>query len=528
MKKFLGKVGEKLDSLDLKRSSNGSFSNTASASLAPPPPPTSQPPSPADIYRHRKQRGVNIGSWFSLESWLTPSLFQRAVGPRGSEHDVVLGMSNPESKAMLENHWDRFVDDGDWRWMKGHGINTVRLPISYYHFLPGHPDPSVRDLLKGTDFERFEDVYSGALSRILRAIETAKSHGMGVLVDLHSAPGKQNLDGHSGTSSNKAALWESSWLQTKTIQILVALANTVAGYENVVGLEVLNEPKNSGRLQSFYEEAIRAIRSSSPQASALPLYLGDAWDTNHYTGFVGQQTSPASFLVNDYHLYRCFTKEDHATRAEEHARRCQPDENGGGQTAAWLSNMSNRCGGSLVIGEWSAALNPSSLSHLRSEEEQRQTKAYWAHSQWLAFERHCSGYFFWTLKKEGGPDTGWCFYTAVEHGVLPASLSPHSNVDLEAVGSKGEGLLQQAFQAHCSYWDPRIKDGSQHFRFQHGFRLAWEDSLHFARHGGAEIGFGGQWMKTRLASHVNEKGPDGAWEFEHGYMQGLCAFKTAL
>lgn len=158
------------------------------------------------------------------------------------------------------------------QWLASQGINTVRLPIAYFHFLPGSPTHS--SLMSGTEYERHASAYTNAWPRITAAIEKAAQHDVGVLVDLHGAPGAQNTEGHSGLSKGKAGLWESKGDQKKTIEILVALAGELERYDNVVGLELLNEPKNSGKLQGFYEDAIKAVRGKGYD---LPLYVSDAW-----------------------------------------------------------------------------------------------------------------------------------------------------------------------------------------------------------------------------------------------------------
>ncbi|PWZ02928.1 glycoside hydrolase [Testicularia cyperi] len=517
MKKFMGKVQQGLDRLDLDKKGSASASGSSgTASQAPPPTSVDSPPSKRDIYLHRKQRGVNLGSWFSLEGWLTPSLFQQAREPKDSELDVVEGMDPNEARSMLDNHWDNFINQDDLQWMVDHGINTVRIPVGYFHFLAGHPDEQVRSLLKGTDYEKHAPVYQGAYSRIQRAVETAAQRNIGVLIDLHGAPGGQNADGHCGVSGGKAALWSSQRDQDKTIQILVAMAREYARFENVVGLELINEPKNSGKLQSFYEKAIAQIRAASPEAAALPLYLGDAWDTNHYTGLVGQHSRADNFLVADHHLYRCFTQQDHKTRSEEHAQKLHPgtsphpgDQNGCGETARWVQSMSQRCGRSMIVGEWSAALNPLSLQHLGSHEQQRPSKAEFAHNQWKTFDKFCAGYFFWTLKKEGGPDNGWGLYSAVEEGVMPQHLDPHKGrrKSAQELESARQGAQQSASAGHEGYWDKQKGGPYEHWRFAEGFNLAWNDSLAFLRADESnEIGFEGQWQKTRTAAHASQKG----------------------
>lgn len=186
--------------------------------------------------------------------------------------------------------------------------------------------------------------------------------------------------------------------QKKTIAILEALAVAVAKYDNVVGLEVLNEPKNSGSLQGFYEDAVKAIRKQGGDAAGLPLYLGDSWDLSHYSGWVAKQANAGNFLVVDHHLYRCFTKEDHSKSAGDHAGRVSPN----GPDHKMLAGASSSLGGSLVIGEWSSALNPGSLQGQSQDDAQRA----WGHAQITAYNDLVGGSFYWTLKKEGEYATG--------------------------------------------------------------------------------------------------------------------------
>lgn len=405
--------------------------------------------------------------------------------------------------------------------MASHGINTVRLPIGYFHFLPGHPDPEVQKLMAGTEYGDYAAAYAGAWSRIERAIQTAAQHGIGVLVDLHGAPGAQNTDDHSGLNTGKAGLWDgmsSSKNQKRTIAILVALAKSVAQYDNVVGLELLNEPKNSGRLQGFYEDAIKEIQRAGGPAAELPIYLGDAWDLNHYSGWAASQSKAGTFLVVDHHLYRCFTKQDHSTSASEHARRVHPSANG--PTCNMLNGASSKLGGSLIIGEWSAALNPGSLQGQNQEAAQKE----WGSAQLAHFTSSLGGNFYWTLKKEGGPDPGWCLYTAIEKGVIPDNVgrprgSPSGNY---------QAAHDQAHGGHSQYWNNHGVPGD-HAQFSQGFQQGWKDAEHFYSTSQNSIGFAGQWATLRTEAW-KAKGGDGktAWEFQHGCQQGIAAFNAGL
>ncbi|WFD31638.1 hypothetical protein MSPP1_002677 [Malassezia sp. CBS 17886] len=496
-------------------------------------PPLNAPMPPKMLYRYRKQRGVNLGSWFSLENWLTPSLFAHAVAPKASEHDVVKGMSPQDAKQMLEKHWDNFITDSDWKWMGAHGVNSVRLPIGYFHMLAGFEPESVRALLKGTDYADYASVYAGAWPRILAAIEKAASYNIGVLVDLHAVPGSQNKDSHSGLSGGAVGFWHGHHAksnQKKTIDILVALAESIAKYDNVVGLELMNEPENNPGLQEFYKKAISAIRRcKNDELAMLPIYLGDGWATMHFANWIGNHQSWHNFLVLDHHLYRCFTKKDHNTSPEELVQRLTPGEHGA--TANFLQRASEAAKGSIIVGEWSGALNPHSfqLSSIQSKLEARKQ---YTHAEWRAFEKYTAGYFFWTLKKEGGPDPGWCLFTAIEKGSMPPSLDPlqaagHRPPSLNDLNAYLQRVMPVAVRNHTQYWE-NTGGSYEPWRFQDGFSQAWIDSIAFLQ-ARAEVGFKAELASVRLAAHDQAKGQSPlSWEFTHGYMQGADEFTRAI
>lgn len=37
--------------------------------------------------------------------------------------------ADPNAKEKLERHWDTFIQEHDWQWIKNHGFNTIRLPV---------------------------------------------------------------------------------------------------------------------------------------------------------------------------------------------------------------------------------------------------------------------------------------------------------------------------------------------------------------------------------------------------------------
>lgn len=88
------------------------------------------PPLPLEqsVARYRRQRGINLGSWFVTEEWLATKLYAAvAVDPKGSDFDLARGKN---AKAAMEQHWDTWMTDDDWTWIRDRGFNSVRLPVS--------------------------------------------------------------------------------------------------------------------------------------------------------------------------------------------------------------------------------------------------------------------------------------------------------------------------------------------------------------------------------------------------------------
>lgn len=91
-------------------------------SNAPPAAPLEQ-----SMNRYRFQRGLNLGSWFTTEDWLATQLYSQAADPKKSDFD--LARAN-DAKQLMEHHWDTWVTEDDWNWIKQRGFNSVRLPVS--------------------------------------------------------------------------------------------------------------------------------------------------------------------------------------------------------------------------------------------------------------------------------------------------------------------------------------------------------------------------------------------------------------
>lgn len=198
----------------------------------------------ANVFRYRQQQGVNLGSWFVHEQWMTPSVFTCASGPQSAEIDIATGWGNTTTaQAVLERHWDTFINQSDFQYLASIGINTVRLPIGYWSLGPLY--------CKDTPFEPVANVYANSWSRVVRAINWAGEAGIGVLVDLHGAPGSQNGQPHSGISDGQAHLFGNETNLRNTVNVLTYLTQQLASVTNVIGIQLINEPNDDPSLPDF-------------------------------------------------------------------------------------------------------------------------------------------------------------------------------------------------------------------------------------------------------------------------------------
>lgn len=122
-------------------------------------------------YNNNKVRGVNLGGWFVLEPWITPSIFQEWSSGRTvvDEYTYTQALGKNEASSRLTNHWNTWITQDDFNQIAAAGLNHVRIPIGYWAINPLPGDPYVQ----------------GQLPVLDRAIQWARSAGLKVMIDLH-------------------------------------------------------------------------------------------------------------------------------------------------------------------------------------------------------------------------------------------------------------------------------------------------------------------------------------------------------
>jgi glucan 1,3-beta-glucosidase len=347
-----------------------------------------------------KWRGVNLGGWFVLEGWMTPDLFS---GVSGSDETIFMQQKENAEKEII-NHWETFITEEDFIWLKEIGIDYVRLPIPWWLF--------GETAYVGT---KHEVTYARSVDYIDQAMLWAEKHDIYVLLDLHTAPGGQNGFDNGGLTDTLD--WGKNESETgyvaKTVEVLELITTRYNSYESFWGIEVLNEPRwdvDMNVLQNFYVASYESIREINKD-----VYIG------FHDGFRANQVSiwKTFFETNDFHnvfmdihLYSVFTDEIKEYDIYQHNNRIEI-ENG---------KLINNYDGivPIVVGEWSLGLPNEAYDGYDSDSRFLITQSF-NNVQMNTYNKG-QGWFFWNYKVDRDSHLEWDFRRLYEDSYLPETF----------------------------------------------------------------------------------------------------------
>lgn len=162
-------------------------------------------------------------------------------------------------KVMGQENYDFFFDrfhhyfftEKDAALIKSMGMNSARIPFSHKHF---EDDMNPR-VLKEEGFERLD-----------RLVNLCTSHGIYVILDMHTVPGCQNPDWHSDNHTSYGAFWDYKDHQDRTVWLWEKIAERYKDNTWIAGYNPMNEPcdPQQTRVSAFYERLEKAIRAIDP------------------------------------------------------------------------------------------------------------------------------------------------------------------------------------------------------------------------------------------------------------------------
>lgn len=250
-----------------------------------------------------KIRGVNLGGWLVYEGWITAD-----GGGFGSGKNWVdewtMAQTYDQNREYIDNHWKSFVTEADFAEIAAAGLNTVRIPVGYWTFIPTAGDEPYRGQVVTWEV-------------LKQAFGWAQKYGLRVMLDMHAVPGPQSLDAHSGHKTDRAGFFFSEENKKRTIDALVVAATefTQPKYGGVLkSLMLVNEPRlpNERRdearqfLKQFYVDAHNAIRAiPAPGIQNMTILIHDSFDGAERYGDFRNVTGDPNVAM-DRHLYSIF------------------------------------------------------------------------------------------------------------------------------------------------------------------------------------------------------------------------------
>ncbi|ORX60410.1 glycoside hydrolase [Hesseltinella vesiculosa] len=470
----------------------------------------------AEMYRYRHHYGVNLGSVFVLESWLCPEHFRKSVanGQWDSEMDFLLACDTKEhAREMLEYHWSTFITPQDIEQMAQQGVNTVRIPIGYWII---EPRTLLTGRFKDDAFYRFADVYDAAFGYLMRLVKACEQHNVGVLIDIHAAPGGQNNDAHSGQAKPYAPeFYTSNTAQKYMLDVLCKITRIFTPMNHIIGITLLNEPIDHAALLPYYRQACQAVLDNTPSPCApLPLYIGDCWMPEKFMDILTTINYP--FLVLDSHQYFCHTEKDHRQTAQQHMATVQSKI-----VPMFRGPHCSAIRGNLSIGEWAMVLNGQSMQGLN----ERQTLTAFGQLQQQSWQQCTAGSFYWTYKT-ADDNWYWSLKYCFQQNLLsfrqpekkrkdPAPLNDEAVIQqktqdhLQRTTQRLQTLAPQQQQASQSLYQQGLKDGyrvalEQFYPVDIGFKLQLAHDYH-----------------ARTYPSTDREQQAIAWLYEDGFVDGL-------
>ncbi|KAI4155659.1 MAG: hypothetical protein LQ340_000848 [Diploschistes diacapsis] len=377
-------------------------------------------------YNNDKVMGVNLGGWFVLEPWITPSMFSDWAQNQEvkDEYDLCKTLGSSEAYSRLSSHWNTWITQSDFQQIAQMGLNHVRIPIGYWAVNPLEGDPYVQ----------------GQLDVLDQAVGWASDANLKVLIDLHGAPGSQNGFDNSGHLG--AVEWQSTDPGgDATKQAINLLAQRYASNSAVTMIELVNEPLGSSlnmdSVKQYYYDGWGSVRQNNGDTVVT---IHDAFEsiTTYWNGFMNT-ASGVNNVALDTHIYQIFSDDQVAMSPPQHvSTACSQastlastdkwtivGEWTGAQTdcAMWLNGLGvgarydGTYPGSSQVGSCDGkyqgtvdALSDDDKKNLRSLIE-AQLDSYSAHTGWI----------WWTWKTESAPE--WHLQNLTAAGLFPQPIS---------------------------------------------------------------------------------------------------------
>ena len=175
-------------------------------------------------------KGFGIGCWLLPEGYMWG--IRKLDRPRHFEKAIIDLIGEKDAAEFWRLYHDNFMTEGDIKAMKQMGVNSVRIALLASQLQPSQSQPDKAPYkYSEVGFKYLDDL-----------VDWCSKYKVGVIWDMHGAPGAQNAENISD-SDGQARLWtekEKYW--PLCIDLWYKIAERYKDRECIIGYDLLNEP----------------------------------------------------------------------------------------------------------------------------------------------------------------------------------------------------------------------------------------------------------------------------------------------
>lgn len=356
------------------------------------------------------------------------------------------------AETWLNQHFENFLNKKDLERLVDFGITHVRVPLPHW--------------ILGNVLDDEPWIVGNRYAAFQRMCKWARELNLQVWPDIHTAPGSQNGFDNSGQSLRQVSCH--GWLNQpenvqRSLDVIRQITSRIVedGLNDVVtGIGLLNEPFKDCEhylYRSFLDDGLSIVRATMGEETAV--YVGDMFladEFNDGSWWLDPEKYKNTYL--DSHYYHVFAENERELSPRQHiAHTCQKEWTDATSccyqdtTRPWYSpwkgtNTAKSQGVQRLFGEWSVAYDILPTSQLNDvmegiaatgmapdfdrelTAEQMDFMKRYAEAQMVVYESIDTGtsvgWFYWTIKMEGGAFAEWDFLRGIDEGWIPELPGP--------------------------------------------------------------------------------------------------------
>ena len=285
-----------------------------------------------------KIRGINIGSYFVLEPYINPSLFYQFIGLNNivvsDSYNFCKYLGPQEANKQLIQHWNTWIDFQKLNTLKSYGINTIRIPIADWMFIPYEVYNISQNNIK---------CFDNSLLYLDKLFNYCEQLDLNIILDLHAMKDSQNGFDNSGLTKNvitkkinnvlhfdhwnhRSADWIGDYnLESKkymninynninySLTVIQEILKKYLHKKSFWALEPVNEPWEFtplNELKTFYKNVYDIFKSKSKNFNNKVLIFHDSFRPSEWTDayFLEKDGKPKLKIYLDTHQYMAWGK----------------------------------------------------------------------------------------------------------------------------------------------------------------------------------------------------------------------------